>query len=131
MFWRNTWPAFAWALFILILCGLPGDKFPELTFLEWLKPDKIAHLVLFGVQSYLLIKGLKKQKAFPYLLENAVVISIVISIAYGCLVEILQDTLFIHRSGDYRDAIANSIGVFLGWWFYKKNFRLKTISNEA
>jgi glycopeptide antibiotics resistance protein len=127
MFWRNTWPAFAWAVIILILCGIPGDDLPELSFLEWLRPDKIVHLLLFGMQSYLLIRGFERQKHFSLLQRNAVFISITITILFGCVVEILQTFLFIHRSGDVRDAIANAIGAFAGWWIYKKYFRSKTI----
>jgi VanZ family protein len=125
MFWRNTWPALIWAIIILILCGLPGDRLPELTFLEWLRPDKIVHLVLFGVQSYLLMRGFERQSASIFLARNAVVFSIVSTILYGCLVEVMQTYVFIHRTGDVRDAIANSIGAFIGWWVYRKNFKLK------
>src|SRR4051812_43314826 len=104
MFFRSTWPAFVWAVIILILCGMPGDKLPELTFWQWLRPDKIVHLVLFGVQSFLLIRGFEKQNRYLFLAKNSVVAAIVISILFGILVEILQDTLFIHRTGDVRDA---------------------------
>ncbi|MBK7850755.1 MAG: VanZ family protein [Bacteroidetes bacterium] len=49
-------------------------------------------------------------KCFPLLL----------TIFYGILIEILQATVFIHRSGDIRDAIANSIGAFVGLWVFGK-----------
>ena len=124
MFWRYNWPAFAWAIFVLLLCGLPGDDFPELTFLEWLKPDKIAHLVLFGVQCYLLIKGFSSQNIFQLLNKNAIILAFLISISYGGIVEILQNYVFIHRSGDIRDAVANAIGAFIGLWIYKKKFSI-------
>ena len=128
MFWRSTWPAFLWAIVILILCGLPGNRLPELTFLEWLRPDKIAHLVIFGVQSFLLIKGFQKQTSFSFLNKHSIFISIVITIIFGALVEVMQTYWFIKRSGDVRDAIANALGAFTGWWFYKKNFRFKILS---
>jgi VanZ family protein len=99
---------------------MPGDQIPELTFLQWLKPDKIVHLILFGVFSYLLIRGFNLQKSFSLLNKNAVALALIISIAYGGLVEILQSTIFIHRSGDMRDAIANALGAFIGYWLYKK-----------
>ncbi len=127
MFWRSTWPAFIWAIIILILCGIPGNDLPELSFLQWLKPDKIVHLILFGAQSFLLIRGFEKQNHFTFLNKNAIITSLIITIAYGCLVEILQDQIFINRTGDVRDAIANAIGAFTGWYFYRKNFKVKTL----
>jgi glycopeptide antibiotics resistance protein len=131
MFWRSTWPAFVWAIIVLILCGVPGRIVPELTFLQWLKPDKVVHLVLFGVQSYLLMRGFEKQSTFPFLLRHAIVISVILSILFGITVEIMQDYVFIQRSGDVRDAIANAIGALFGWWIYRKNFKVKHFSNEA
>lgn len=127
MFWRPTVPALVWALIILILCGVPGEKLPELSFLQWLKPDKIAHIVMFGVQSFLLMRGFERQTKFPFLARNVVSTSIIISIVFGCVVEVLQDHLFIQRSGDVRDAIANSLGAFTGWWFYRKKLKLKSL----
>jgi len=120
MFLRHTWPALLWAVIVMVLCGLPGEQIPELTFLEWLRPDKIVHLILFGVQSYLLCVGLKRQTSFPALAGNAILIALTISIVYGALIEVLQDTIFINRNGDIRDAIANAIGALLGVWLYRR-----------
>jgi len=127
MFWRSTWPAFVWALIVLILCGIPGNDLPKLTFLEWLNPDKIVHLILFGTQSFLLIHGFQKQISYSFLNRNSISASIIITVLFGCLVEVLQDQIFINRSGDFRDAIANAIGAFTGWWFYRKKFKVKTL----
>ena len=121
------WPAILWAIFVLILCGLPGNDFPDLSFLEWLRPDKIAHLFLFGIQCLLLLIGISRQNQFPKLLKNAVFYSLTLTILYGAFVEILQDYVFIHRSGDIRDAIANAIGALLGFWIYKKKFLQKSV----
>ena len=46
--------------------------------------------------------------------------SILISIVYGCVVEILQEYIFIHRSGDLRDAAAHALGALMGYLIYKK-----------
>lgn len=125
MFWRPNLPAFIWAIFALVLCGLPGDNFPELTFLEWLSPDKIAHLVLFGVQCFLLLSGFTKQTSFVTLKKKATLWALSFTISYGILVEILQTYIFVQRNGDVRDAIANSIGAFTGWWVWNKFYAYK------
>lgn len=120
MFWRYNKAAFAWALLILILCGIPGNNFPRLSFLDWLRPDKIVHLILFGVQSYLFIVGFSRQTIYTDLSKHAQRWGVLLSISYGALVEVLQSTIFIGRSGDVRDAIANAIGALLGLYIYKK-----------
>ena len=128
MFWRNNFPAILWAGLIMVLCGVPGDKIPEMTFLEWLRPDKIVHLLLFGVLSFLLLKGFSKQNQFSFLFKHAGKIALIISIAYGGMVEILQDSVFVHRSGDIRDAAANAVGALLGLWIYNRYFG-RTVSS--
>jgi VanZ family protein len=130
MFWQKFRPALIWALFVLILCGLPGKDFPELTFLQWLKPDKIAHLFLFGIQCFLLLKAFMKIKQTSVYYKNAVLFSLTLSISYGIIVEILQTYVFIQRDGDVRDAIANAIGAFLGVWLYKRMNRRKLLVLE-
>ena len=124
---RSNLPATFWALLILLLCGLPGDKIPELTFLEWLNPDKIAHIILFGVQCLLLLKGFEKQNFTRVVNSNHAALALVLSITYGCIVEILQEYVFINRNGDLRDAVANAIGALLGFWIYKRYFS-KTVN---
>lgn len=123
MFLKKMWPALVWALFILALCGLPGSAIPELTFLDWLKPDKIVHLVLFGVLSFLLIKGLTGLDFSSLWTQYPKTISIIFSSLYGVLVEILQEYFFEDRHGDVYDAIADALGAFIGLWFY--NYWLK------
>ena len=120
MFWRYNRAAILWAILILILCGLPGSNFPKLSFLDWLRPDKIVHLIIFGVQSFLLIKGFSRQEHFPNLRTNASGWGLLLTITYGILVEVMQATIFIGRSGDVRDALANSIGAFIGLYFFRK-----------
>lgn len=120
MFLRVHLPTLAWAIFILIICGIPGDKIPEMTFWQWLKPDKIVHLLIFGLLSFLMIRSFLALNTGSFFYKNAKMLSLLLTIFYGVLVEILQATVFIHRSGDIRDAIANSIGAFVGLWIFGK-----------
>ena len=106
----------SWAMVIMILCGLPGKKLPKLSFLDWAKPDKIVHLIMFGVMSFLLLKSFfteygKKTTTYKF-------IAVSVSIAYGVLIEILQATIFIDRTGDFRDALADALGAFIGLWIF-------------
>lgn len=115
MFRNYHLPTTLWAIFILVICGIPGDKIPELSFWQWLRPDKIVHLLVFGIQSFLLHKSLL-HSGKPLLINKAAMLAVVVSSTYGILVEVLQDWVFINRSGDVRDALANTIGAILGVW---------------
>ena len=118
MFLRHLYPALLWALFILLLCAIPGPHIPRLTFLDWLQPDKIAHLVLFGVLCYLLIKGFRKQQAIQTFTDRSKVWAVLLSSVYGAVVELLQQYVFAKRSGEVLDVLADALGAFLGLWLY-------------
>jgi VanZ family protein len=126
---KKMWPSLLWALFILVLCGLPGSAIPELTFLDWLKPDKIVHLVLFGVLSFLLIKGMTGNEFKSLWTSYPKPVSIILSSIYGVVIEFLQEYFFVGRHGDVYDAIADSVGAFMGLWFY--NYWIKRIRKTA
>lgn len=114
MFFKHTFVAFLWALFILALCGLPGNGFPDLSFWQLLTFDKFAHAFVYAVLVVLLIVGFKKQRRFLALRYNAVKAAMLSSIAYGGIVEFLQQLIFIQRSGDLIDFFANTVGCVLG-----------------
>ena len=112
---RRQWPAITWALIILIITGVPGNQIPEIpNFLEWLSPDKSAHLVLFGILSYLILYSNLKQ----YLKSNhrfyIVAFVVLISAIYGLITELLQYHVFVGRNGNIYDFYANVIGASLG-----------------
>ncbi|HEU4716850.1 MAG TPA: VanZ family protein [Bacteroidia bacterium] len=111
-------PAILWALLILILCGLPGKDIPHISFLELLSFDKLVHAGIFFVLTVFGIKGCRLQKRSAYMKEHAAFLSAGISSAYGGLMEILQGTIFIGRTADIFDFIADSIGCVAAVWLY-------------
>ena len=58
--------------------------------------------------------------------RKAIILTVIISIAYGGLTEIMQETItLLHRSGDWRDLIADSIGTLIGVLVFYLFFRRK------
>ena len=58
--------------------------------------------------------------------KRAILLTVIISIAYGGLTEIMQETITIlHRSGDWRDLIADAIGTVIGVLVFYLFFRRK------
>jgi len=123
MFLKPMRPALLWAAFILIICAVPGENLPRLDFFAWLRPDKLVHLFIFGTLCFLLVKGFMKQEAFHLLRASPKSVAVLSSIAYGIVIELLQEYFFSGRTGDVRDVIADAIGAFAGLWCY--NYFLK------
>lgn len=116
MFFRYNWPGIAWIVIILFMTGIPGNYIPEVTTLrEWLGPDKITHLLMFGILSYLTIRGLKKQYRFPILRYNAVAVAIIFGIILGIITELMQKYIFTGRNANIYDFMANVLGSIAGW----------------
>ncbi len=126
MLFKKLIPALLWAFLILLLCLLPGSAIPELTFLDWLKPDKLVHLFLFGVLAFFLVKAFTYPNTVYILYNYPRFISIAISSMYGVLVEIIQEYCIPGRYGDVYDSIADAAGAFIGIWFFMIYARRKS-----
>ena len=121
---RNSIPGILCGIVILILTGLPGSLFPRV------KPaiglDKVAHILMYAGFAFACLWGYRKQfvsNGLSYQ-KRAIFLTILISIAYGGLTEIMQETITVlHRSGDWRDLIADSIGTGLGVLIFYLFFR--------
>ena len=111
MFLRHNIPGIAWALFILALCGLPGDKLPGTHLIGF---DKIVHFGIYALFVVILIVGFKKQSQFNPLRHKAILIAVLFSIGYGILIEVLQGTVFVSRSIELPDVLANTLGSLFG-----------------
>jgi VanZ family protein len=119
-------PGTLWALFILVLTGLPGDYFPEVTsFWEWLEPDKAAHLIMFGVFTFLIMWGHRVQYREKSKRTRFVLNTFILGVFYSALTEILQDVLFAGRDGNIFDFMANCVGVLLGIGLFHLLFKNK------
>ncbi|MBR9978693.1 MAG: VanZ family protein [Bacteroidetes bacterium] len=94
---------------IMVLLSLPGSAFPRITI--W-APDKLAHILLFGMQFFLLWLALELPRRKIPLRLPPLAFSALITVSFGILSEIYQD-LFTTRIADIYDMIANGLGVLL------------------
>lgn len=114
-----------WALFALFLCGVNGNSLPKISF-ELFEIDKLAHMGLFGLQAWIIFyEGVWKVK-----LEDKKQVwkltwqAFLWSALYGAFIEGLQMTVFVGRSFDWADMLADAIGALsvfaLYAWFRPK-----------
>ncbi|MBP5643171.1 MAG: VanZ family protein, partial [Bacteroidales bacterium] len=119
---RHIYPGLICGIIIMILCGLPGSYFPKVrTFWEWLGPDKILHSVMFVCFALSIMSGYRKEycergKAYRIKLQ---LITLLVSMSYAALTEILQRYVFIGRCGSIYDFFADVIGCVLGIFIFK------------
>ena len=122
---RNSYPGILCGIIILVLTGLPGSFFPHV------KPvvgiDKVVHLLMYATFAFLCLWGYRKQfisNGIEYQ-KRALLLAVVISIAYGGLTEIMQEYLVPKRTGDWLDFLADSIGTGIGVLIFYLFFRRK------
>ena len=111
---RNSYPGILCGIVILILTGLPGSVFPRV------KPvvgiDKVVHVLMYAGFAFACIWGYRKQfvsNGLQYK-KKALLLAIIISIAYGGLTELMQEYLIPSRTGDWIDFLADSLGTLIG-----------------
>jgi VanZ family protein len=110
----NTYTySFLWAFLILCVCGMNGSYFPEIHFTDIIQPDSLAHITLFGLQTWFIATDRKRKSPSNGLSLRLIPPAFVISAMYGLIIEVLQATVFINRSYDYMDMAANTLGCAL------------------
>ena len=122
---RNSIPGILCGIVILILTGIPGSVFPRVK--PVLGVDKVVHVIMYATFAFLCIWGYRS----PYIAKDkarrikALALTVIISIAYGGLTEIIQEHLIPTRTGDWFDFLADGIGTLLGISVFGLIFRKK------
>lgn len=122
---RNSIPGILCGIAILVLTGIPGSVFPRI------KPiigmDKVVHILMYATFAFLCIWGYRKQfisNGEDYR-KRALRLTILISITYGGLTELIQEFLIPTRTGDCFDFLSDTIGSLLGVLIFHLFFKNK------
>lgn len=115
MFGKHTLLAWLWALALLLVCMLPGNRLPQEPVVN---ADKIFHAIAFGLLAYLWVRGWKLQQTSALIRSRAWPLALLCTIAFGGLIELLQETLAQNRSADWLDWLFDSLGAIAGVSFY-------------
>jgi hypothetical protein len=122
-------PALLWVIFIIVLSVLPGKDIPAFGWGNLFSIDKLVHALFYGLLSWLLLHGemLRQQRqndprttwhifgrAFPI-----VNIVLIFAIALGFGLELVQKYCCADRFFELADALANSVGAFVVWLWYR------------
>jgi VanZ family protein len=108
---RSYLPSIIWLIVILVLSGYPGNHIPQNPIWQF---DKLVHSVIYAILSICLIITFSKEYKKEKKRFQISCLIIFFGVFYGGFMEILQDNIFINRSGNWYDFIANTIGAILG-----------------
>jgi VanZ family protein len=111
---RSFLAPLAWALLILFFSTIPSADLPDFSFWTLVSFDKFAHVVMYAVLSFQVMKGSIRQYANKMLRYNATKVAVISSIIYGGAIELFQEYMLTDRYGSFLDMLANIIGAFLG-----------------
>lgn len=104
-------PLIVWLIIILFLSGYPGNQLPKVAVWQF---DKLVHTLMYAILSFLFFlpfcgQCFDRKKRF-----KIGIVIILFGVSFGGFMEILQENIFINRSGSWIDFIANTVGAVLG-----------------
>ncbi len=111
-----------WAGIILFISSIPSNDLPDFSFWTLLSFDKFAHLAMYSVLSFQVIKSCIRQYANKKIRYYAVRVTFVTCTIYGGMIELFQEYVLLDRTGDWMDLIANIVGIILGIVLFKLIF---------
>jgi VanZ family protein len=95
------------ALLLLYLSLTNTEKFAAVPLVNFIFMDKIVHFAMyFFLMSVVILENRNNIKDYRYLFLLAL-----IPLSYGILMEILQLTLTVNRTGSFFDALADAAGI--------------------
>ncbi len=98
--------AIVWTITIVYFSLINSNNIPDVKIFSW---DKIVHAAVYFILVVLFIFGFKPK-------ANNLIFVLIACILLGVLLEFLQGFMKEGRSADIADAIANSVGVFAGYY---------------
>lgn len=112
-----------WALLILLLCLMPGNSLPQWSWADLFQVDKLVHALLYGILAFLMAIGLRRQQGHGALRSSLWWATLLVCVAYGIGLEVMQGTLLDGRTGDVLDAVANTAGALVGLVYFRREER--------
>lgn len=106
-----VYAAIFWSILTIFISLISGARLNTLKFIDVIGIDKVGHLVFYTMLSFLWSGACVRVKYEKFFV-------IFFCTTFGFLMEILQFYLFIGRSFEFFDALANFIGVLIGIFLY-------------
>ncbi len=115
--------ALFWAILIFIGSSLSGDTLSEVKLINIPGLDKVVHFTWYFVLFLFLAAAIYKQKKKVDI--RYYILLLIVCVAYGGLLELLQGSVFAKRSEDIFDFIANSFGAIIASFLFAPLYKRK------
>jgi len=112
---RFLLPAFIWIIICTILFTLPASAFAsERWYTKIPMFDKWVHIGLIAIMSLLFCWGIHKGKNYPERKRQNFILTGIICLGYGIMIEFIQRYFIPNRSFDMGDIVADGVGSLAG-----------------
>jgi VanZ family protein len=115
-------PAFIWLIISVVLLTLPGTAFPQENWLDKIWMDKWIHVGMFAIMALLICWAISKAGVAIEKRRYCFILTGLICLGYGIIMEFVQLWFVAHRSFDIGDIIADGAGSFIGVWYSMKRY---------
>jgi len=118
--WLKNFALFLiWFAIIIYLSFTPLPGWPKINTLEQLQFDKLVHIGMYAVFSFLLLRSFFIQQNRTAPSSIVTVSAILFCVAVGIAIEFLQPILTLFRKFEVLDMVADSIGAVAGFYVFK------------
>lgn len=108
--------AIIWTLIIFYLCLDDAPNLPKFSFPN---KDKLVHFIFYFVFVFIWTKSLLHKNLKKLLLI------LCFALLLGVIIEFLQENFTLHRTFDWYDILANSMGAISSFWLVQKIYQIK------
>lgn len=122
MAFKQFIPAIAWFVLSLVLLCLPGSTIPKYPWLALVHADKWIHIILFFILCFLFSFPIKRSSLTKNEKLKRFVLITLAGIAYGTLMEFVQERWIPSRSFEVLDIVADSTGSALALVYSWRKF---------
>ena len=115
-------PGIAWFFLVLFLICLPGSDIPTVeTWLNYIYFDKLVHIGLFSVLTFLFIYPVTRLDLTNPVKKNTAIKIAIAAWVWALATEFIQKYFIPDRSFDMYDWAADSLGILIAFtWCWKK-----------
>jgi VanZ family protein len=107
--WFSFVPALIWLLFIVVGSFMSTSNVPKIAV-----SDKGIHFIFYAIFAFLLYFPLRVNTKRSFTFVTTSVLVLLVGLALGAVVELIQHYFIIGRFGEYLDILANTIGLLVG-----------------
>lgn len=104
----------SWLVFVTFCSLFSFSGFEAESYITIPHFDKAVHFIFYFVSCVLGVFFIREKTKGEISLVKALVITCVVTIIFGILIEVLQDAITVERMADVFDGLANSLGSLCG-----------------